>query len=202
MTEQDREQTIELDKLYQQRKSLHKAPHAVQKRVMQEAKARQGRQSWKLNLFNWTTGISLTAATLFLISLVALQWQNLPLLPTSVVQYNWVEMHSLEEEYANVSDASYSSKVKYEQHYAEFLSKQQTFARHHDKIASLKRLDEGWELTTCDEQLVKISAELVQALRELNRIEAELQSGDWVDVAFTKEGRIIGIRQNKNYHQC
>lgn len=202
MTEQDKEQTIELDKLYQQRKSLHKAPHAVLKRVMQEAAARQGNSSWKLNLFNWTSGISLTAATLFLISVVALQWRNLPLLPTSVVQYNLVEIHSLEEEYANVSDTSYSSKVKYEQHYAEFLHKQQTFARHHDKIASLRRLDEGWELTTCDEQLVKISAELVQALSDLNRIEAELQSGDWVDVVFNKEGKIIGISQRGKYHTC
>jgi len=42
----------------------------------------------------------------------------------------------------------------------------------------------------------------VQALSNLNRIEKTLQSGDWVDMVFNKDGKIIGITQRNNYHSC
>lgn len=199
MSDHQHNPEADLSKLYQQRKSAQKAPYSVRRKILLMAQRNRKKHSLKINFFSWASGISVAAAITLLITLIALQRQELQQFPHSTQQIEWVEIHSLNEEYARVSA---DTKIKYEQNYAQYLSQQQTFARHHGKVATLNLLDEGWELTTCDEKLVKISAQLVQALSNLNKIERQLKSGDWVDISFNQDGRIIAITHNEKYQHC
>ncbi|MFT4941204.1 MAG: hypothetical protein ACI88A_004268 [Paraglaciecola sp.] len=199
MTEQNHDENTDLTELYQQRKTAYKAPSSVKRHIIRAAKKKKTVGFSEFNLTNWTKGISLAAATVLLISLVAIRNNDSNWFTPKSVEVSLVEFHSLNDENVPLSQ---SIKVKYARNFDQYLNQQQTLANHHSKNALLRLTDEGWELTTCNDELLKISAELVLTLRNVNRIEEQLKNGDRVDIVFNQDGHIMKILQANTLPHC
>lgn len=188
------EKSADLNELYQQRKQHYRASASDKRRIMDSELLSTPWQKW----FHRVGQIAIAASTLLLISLVAFEQYKLNK-PDSAQEYTLVELHSLEEDAGSLSA---NMRHKYAQHYNAYLEQQQMFARHHKKSAVLSQFDNGWELQTCDQELVKISDELVEALHRMDTIEMSLKPGDLVDITFDKSGIILGIRRSNRAAMC
>lgn len=180
--------------LYQQRKSRHKANSSMKRHTLAQA---ESASNWS-GIFNRFQHVAIAAGTLLLVGLVALQSYELRQAGPEI-EYTSVQIHSLEsdqkQDYAQI-------KVLYDQHRDDYLKQKVILASHHKKAAFLSQFDDGWELKTCDQELVKISSELVQILKEMKLINPQIKRGDSVQIAFNVNGLIVGIEPAKNNLQC
>ncbi len=62
--------------------------------------------------------------------------------------------------------------------------------------------DQGWQLKSCDDEVLQLSNELIEALSNIKQIDAQISSGDTVEIAFDQTGIILGITRSGNYLQC
>ena len=53
---------------------------------------------------------------------------------------------------------------RFAQHYADYLAQREVLVMHHQKHAVLATSNNGWQLKTCDAQIVKVSQDLIDAL--------------------------------------
>ncbi|MFT6328418.1 MAG: hypothetical protein ACJAYN_000338 [Bermanella sp.] len=60
-------------------------------------------------------------------------------------------------------------------------------------MAQLRVNNDGWTLATCQNQLVQISDERLDMLKDMQRVDMDLIVGDSVTILFTMDGRIIQI---------
>jgi hypothetical protein len=60
-------------------------------------------------------------------------------------------------------------------------------------VAQLRVNNDGWTLATCQNQLVQISDERLDMLKDMQRVDMDLIVGDSVTILFTMDGRIIQI---------
>jgi hypothetical protein len=199
MNKSKKEPQAPLDELYQQRKSAYKAPASVKRHILHAAKQKRDSQSLSFNVLHWTKGISLAAATAFLLSLIAMQGKDGFWPRQDKQNLQVVEIHTLADEGESLSE---DIQIKYAKNYQQYLQKQQFSALHHSKKATLNITDSGWEFSTCNSELVKVSKEVILALSQLQRIEENLLQGAHVDIAFNLKGNIIGISQAEAHLRC
>ena len=185
---------LDLSELYNKRKQKHRAPASIKRAVLIE-----NRHSTSfLPSLNRLTGVAIAASLLLLVSLVVVQqrdWQY----GTPTVEYTLVEIHSLDQNPVAVAE---NVRQKNAQHYANYLLQEQILARHHRKSAVLNVASQGWELATCEQELVKISAELVASLQQLDRVGTQFKTGDFVSIDFDKNGLIVGIYPAASLPHC
>lgn len=179
----------QLKALYQQRKSQTKPPHSTRQLLLAKARAEQVKPSY--NLWNWTLGVSLCAALLVLFQYVGLfhqQWQ-----PTyEVIQvHRWHEESQTEELAAVLAE---KARIEHADNYARYLQGQQIVTAHHKRLARLVNTEDGWGLQTCDQELVLLTAQLVEQLLNSRRLEQQLKKGDEVEIAYDADGRILTIK--------
>ncbi|GAA0856662.1 hypothetical protein [Aliiglaciecola litoralis] len=184
----------DVSELYQQRKSRHRATASMKRQTLQQAKTSS----------NWTSLVgkfqlvAIAASTMLLFSLVALQSYEIEHLQPKL-EYTSVFIHSFDD----TTDQDYSQiKTMYQQHTEDFVQRKALLASHHQKSAVLSQFAHGWELKTCDQELVKISKELVDTLTGMDLINSSLKTGDNVQIAFNAKGLIVGIEPAKNVQQC
>ncbi len=193
MTKRDNDE-IDLTSLYQARKKQYKSPAALKRKVLKEAMGAK----YSTRFFSGFQQVAIAAGTLLLISLVAIQYYDFNHSQPQLT-YTLVEVHSIGEQennqYAEISR-------KYDQHYQQFKQKQALLVSHHSKSAVLNQMEGGWELVTCDKELLKVSDELVNTLKEMDLIGDTLQAGDNVNIAFNRYGLIVGIHQSKLNKSC
>ena len=194
MSNKSTNQHADLNQLYHKRKQRLHAPAAQKRQLMEHDLFTTPWQKW----LHRAGQVAIAASTLLLVGLVAMQQYDMNHLPQPR-EYTVVEVHSLEAEKGLLSE---NVRHKYAQHYQAFLKQKQMFAQHHKKSAILQQLDDGWELKTCDEELVKISDELVSALYDMNSIESSLKAGDRVEIAFDITGIILGISRSEQAAMC
>lgn len=199
MTKLNKEHQTQLSELYQQRKCAYKAPSSIKRHILHAADKKKGTNWLNFNLLNWTRGISLAAATAFLVSLIAIQRNDAFWLKKNIVQVQVVEIHTLANESHSISQ---DIQIKYAKNYQQYLQKQEFSAHHHRKKALLNITNSGWELSTCNLEIVKVSSDVLQALSNLERIEKNLVQGDNVDIYFNRDGNIVAISQSKDYPSC
>ncbi|WJG09766.1 hypothetical protein [Aliiglaciecola sp. LCG003] len=189
--EADKHQHIEqqFSDLYQGRKNKIQSPSSVKRRVLQDANKGS---NW-YSMLNRFQHVAIAAGTLLLISLVALQFHQLQN-PIEELSYTTVELHSLDGEKG--ADFGQIRRL-YSQHYNDYLQQKAFLALHHQKSAILQQLDDGWELKTCNQELVKISKQVVETLQKMNLVGMSLKSGDSVQIAFNASGLIVGLHPSK-----
>ena len=186
--------TDDLGQLYQKRKSKVRTSTSEKRLLMSHEVFTPPWKKW----FHRSGQVAIAASTLLLIVLVAFQHYSLNNhLPQQ--QYTLVEIHSLDEKEGPLSE---NVRHKYAQHYQAYLKQKQMFAKHHKKSAIIQQLDDGWELKTCDEEIVRISNELINALYDLNSIETSLRAGDQVEIAFDRTGIILSIDRSNSATMC
>ncbi|MGO4891695.1 hypothetical protein [Flavobacterium sp. W21_SRS_FM6] len=195
MSNSDNYSDDELKRLYQQRKTQNPAPAGVKRHVLAQHQSSINHEK----VWRRLTQVALAASTLLLFGLVfwhQYSWQNLePQLAAE--QYTTIELHSLAPR--KQSDAI---SERYAKHYNNYLTQQQVLAFHHKKQAVLQQMDDGWQLQTCDQQVVKVSQELINALRNIHQIEGTFSTGDKVEMMFDKTGLILGIKPSAKLAHC
>jgi len=184
-----------LNQLYRQRKNQHLAPASIKRALLTKHQSMLNTQQ----IWRRIGHVAVAASTLLLCGLVYWHyyaWQiNEPQI--SAIQYTTIELHSLAP--AKQSD---DLTERYAKHYSDYLSQQNILAMHHTKQAVLRQTEGDWQLQTCDQQLVKISPELIKALRNIHQIDEDLKDGDKVELVFDKTGIILGISHSKTYRHC
>ncbi len=199
MTKHNEDQQIQLNELYQRRKSAYKVPSSIKRRILHAANKKEDSNWLNFNFLNWTRGISLAAATAFLLRLIAIQRHDIFWPKQNNQQVQVVEIHTLADESQSLSE---NIQIKYAKNYQQYLQKQEFSALHHRKKALLNITRAGWELSTCNLEIVKVSRDVLQALSNLERIERSLRQGDHVDIYFNHNGNIIAISEAKDYRRC
>lgn len=194
MTKLHKISDLDLNELYQKRKQKHKAPGSIKRAIV--LNNTQSRLVWPS--FNMLAGVGVTASLMLLISLIVMQQSQLNL-PPSRTELTLVEVHSLDKKSQSLAE---NVQQRHAQHYQNYLKQQQILASHHKKSAVLHLAAEGWELQTCDQELLTISTELVATLQQLNRVDSSLKTGDYVNVDFDRNGLIVGIFQAETLPHC
>ncbi len=192
-----------LSSLYEKDKMSVSSPSAIRRNVMlaanKEALATSGIGN---QLKRWMqTSKSLIAATA-MFALVAVVWLGQYKLERGAFnqsQYTNVQIHSLS---APQELASNDIRLKYDAAYKEFLQQQGTLSAHHQSSAKLRLNDNGWTLATCKNELLQISNELLNILKDVQRIDTDLVIGDSVNILFAMDGRIIQIVKSPEPLRC
>lgn len=184
----------QMSELYQQRKSGYKANSSMKRSVLKNL---DHKGSW-LTTMNRIQHVAIAAGTVLLISLIAVQLHQIRQPVTQIAQATIV-IHSIGSQGATDKD---SLSQRYSQHYQDYLKKKALLASHHQKSAVLSQFDDGWELTTCDQELVKISSELIETLKKMDVVNTSLKTGDSVKVRFNVAGLIVGIEPSPAPLQC
>jgi hypothetical protein len=184
-----------LNRLYQQRKAQNAAPAGIKRQVLAKHQAAMtSQQIWRR-----MTHVAVAASTLLLCGLVFwhhYSWQSVEQ-EIATTNYTTIELHSLAP-----SKQSDAISERYAKHYNNYLSQQQVLAFHHKKQAVLQQTEDGWQLQTCDQQIVKVSQDLIDALRNIHQIEGTFKNGDNVEMRFDKSGLILGIKPSAKLAHC
>ncbi len=192
-----------LASFYEKGKMRGSSPSAIRRNVMLAAnKDALASNSIGMQFKRWVqTSKSLIAATA-MIALVAVVWLGQYKLQQGAFnqnQYTNVQIHSLAEAQELVSN---DIRLKYDAAYKEFLQQQGTLAAHHQSSAKLRLNDNGWTLATCKNELLQISDELLNILKDVQRIDTGLVIGDSVNILFAMDGRIIQIVKSPEPLRC
>ncbi|MDT0583980.1 MULTISPECIES: hypothetical protein [Alteromonadaceae] len=197
----------QLSALYQAHKRGVAPPHQTRRDLLQAAAKAEGQHNSLAQGFGtwvrWSKGLSSVAALGILVIVVWIGQSNsfLQKRPEAYVsaQYKTVNEHMLSSENPLASDVL---RVKYDIAYREYLVGQGRIAVHHQKSATLMVSEQGWELATCENELVKVSDELLSMLAEIERIDLELVSGESVNIMYAMDGRIMSITRAKEPLRC
>jgi hypothetical protein len=181
-----------LQQLYAKRKLEHLAPASVKRHVLTKQQNTQG----TAYIFRRINYVAVAASTLLLMSLLLIQQSDQVV---TEINYQIVQLHTLE---TNTERSSDSIKNRYADHYNGYLAQKKTYAAHHKTKAALSFVDDGWQLKSCDDEVLQLSNELIAALSNIQQIDAQISSGDAVEIAFDQTGIILGITRSGNYLQC
>ena len=192
-----------LSSLYEKDKMREPSPSAIRRNVMLAAnKEALASGSIGSQVKRWLqTSKSLIAATA-MIALVAVVWVGQYKLEQGAFnqnEYTNVQIHSLSEPQKLVSN---NIRLQYDAAYKDFLLQQGTLAAHHQSSAQLRLNDNGWTLATCKNELLQISDELLNILKDVQRIDTDLMIGDSVNILFAMDGRIIQIVKSAQPLRC
>lgn len=184
-----------LHDLYRQRKNQHIAPASIKRAVLTKHQAKLNTQQ----IWRRISHVAVAASTLLLCGLVYWHYYAWQITEPQIsgIQYTTVELHSLAP-----AKQSEDLTERYAKHYNDYLSQQNILAMHHTKQAVLRQTEGDWQLQTCDQQVVKVSQQLIQALRDIHQIDANLKDGDNVELHFDKNGIILSISQSRTYMHC
>jgi hypothetical protein len=196
MTDSNRTEQDPLNQLYENRKRNIHAPGGIKRKMMYEAK-----QASKGNAKHWFNRIQYSAfalATLLLVGVVMVQQKQMLDIGTPM-RYTSVQLHTLPGQTAQ--DYSHISE-KYRSHVQAYEQQQAILIAHHSKQAVLRMSPQGWEMQTCDNEMVAVSSELIARLTLDKLVTPQLKSGDSVNIAFNQAGRIISITPATQPLQC
>ncbi|GAA6186809.1 hypothetical protein [Aliiglaciecola sp. NS0011-25] len=183
-----------ISELYQQRKTKVQTTGSMKRQLMQSTESKSKLYTW----FHHFQRATFATGTILLLGLVA--WQSYELRQSpETLRYTSVEIHNIDDQQSQ--DYSQISQ-RYQQHYQDYLQQKALLASHHQKSAILSQFENGWELRTCDNELVKISKQLIETLQQMNLINGNFKSGDSVEIAFNVSGLIVGIHANKTLLKC
>jgi hypothetical protein len=192
MTKPNEHNEDALKQLYAKRKLRHLAPASVKRNVLAKQQDNQGTAF----IFRRISFVALAASTLLLMSLLLIQQSDQVV---TEINYQTVQLHTLETNTERLSD---SIKNRYADHYNSYLAQKKTYAAHHITKAALRFVDDGWQLKSCDDEVLQLSNQLIAALSNIQQIDAQISSGDAVEIAFDQTGIILGITRSGNYLQC
>jgi hypothetical protein len=195
MTKQKQYTDEELKQLYTQRKAQHTAPLSIKRQLLAK---QQDNQSTTF-IFRRMSYVAVAASTLLLMSLLLLQQTE----PIRVDDgYQIVQIHTLKQP---ASGQSVDIKHRYANHYQDYLAQKELYAAHHKTKARLNFVDDGWQLTSCNNETkatLQISNDLIAALSNIQQVDTHINTGDIVEIAFDQTGIILGITRSGNHLQC
>lgn len=195
MTEQNKHSDKTLEQLYTERKAQYTAPASIKRHLLVKQQASINSRY----IFRRISYVATAACTLLLFGLFSLQQMQNSTPPTF---YSVIHIHSLDTQNTPVTTERQEINARYAKRYKEYLKQQNTFALHHNKQAMLKKMDNGWQLKTCDDEIMFMSNELVAALANIHQLDQKLNSGDIVNIAFDSSGIILTVGLSNKQMLC
>ena len=101
--------------------------------------------------------------------------------------------HGYEDELPDTSQYQQQLTV-YNKAYKDKLA---TLTAFHSKHAMLAKHEGNWLFTDCNNQKITVSPQLMQDLMLHKRADAELMAGNFVELVFDDQGRLIQITQSR-----
>jgi hypothetical protein len=180
--------------LYENDKQGQRSPSSIRRSIMLAAKKEELASSTLISqLKHWANTSKSLIATTSLIALITVVWVGQYKLEQGGFnrsEYTNIQIHSFASPQALASD---NIRLKYDTAYKDFLLQQGALAAHHQSSAQLRVSNDGWTLATCQKELVQISDELLDVLKDIQRVDIDLTVGDSVNILFAMDGRIIQI---------
>jgi hypothetical protein len=190
MTKPNEHTDDSLEQLYANRKLQHSAPASIKRHVL----TKQQDNHSTAYIFKRISYVAVAASTLLLMSLLLIQHSDQV---STELKYQVVQLHTLDTE-----RLSESINNRYADHYKNYLTQQKTYAAHHRTKATLQLMDDGWQLKSCDNEVLQLSKELIAALSNIQQIDTNIGNGDAVEIAFDQTGIILGISRSGNHLRC
>lgn len=192
-----------LQQHYELRKRRHKAPRSIRELVISKARNNQQHVWQRFNLLNWTVGVSALSALLLLYQFVTIYLEPNHVAPT---QYQVIQIHRLHQESSptlnDIDRLQQQMTVLHADNYARYLQTHHILTSHHSQIAKLLDTNGGWELQTCDDQIVQITPQLVNAMWNAQLFDKSIQQGQLVNIQFDQQGRITSIHAAQTPYSC
>lgn len=191
MSNEDRK----LDSLYQKRKRSVKTPESIRKTALEHSKTQQEKHSgWPRfgKQFNFVT------ACIGLLALGLLIQQTLTFDETHVTH----RVVQIEREQLSSQSERNSINQKYQAAKNELAQSQITMSIHHKRTALIAKIGDSWELKTCDDRSFALSASLLSELAANNALTLNVDQGDFVEIAFSETGLILGIEKAPDILAC
>lgn len=192
MTKSDPQSDDALEQHYINRKRQHPAPASIKRYVL----AKQQENQSTGYIFKRIGYVAVAASTLLLMSLLLLQHSNQD---ATQINYQTVQMHTLD---IKPERLSVGINHRNAEHYKNYLAQKKTYAEHHKSKAVLHLVDTGWQLKSCDNEVLQLSNELIAALSKIQQIDSQILSGDAVEIAFDQSGIILGITRSGTPLRC
>ena len=180
----------EFKQAYEQSKQQYPAPGRIKRQVINQAKQPF---SWKVYLpgKEW---MALCGALCCLVVIYAMNTftQQSPVTHSDVLEVA-VAYHGYENELPDTSQYQQQLTV-YNKAYKDKLA---TLTAFHSKHAMLAKHEGNWLFTDCNNQKITVSPQLMQDLMLHKRADAELMAGNFVELVFDDQGRLIQITQSR-----
>ncbi|TPV60630.1 hypothetical protein FJ444_03100 [Aestuariibacter sp. GS-14] len=175
---------------YERSKQQYPAPGRIKRQVLNQAKQPF---SWRIYLpgKEW---MALAGALCCLVVIYAMNSvvRQAPIAVTDGLEVA-VAYHGYENELPEAS--KYQQKLMvYNQKYTDNLATLKAF---HSKHAMLAKHEGNWLFTDCNNQKITVSPQLMQDLMQTKRADAELMAGNFVELVFDDQGRLIQITQSR-----
>lgn len=185
-----------LRSLYQQRKRQTTAPSSIRKVALDHAKySQENSHIWP----KFGKQFSFAGACVALLALGLLVRQTLMFNESPEVVQNLID---IEHQQTIPIPASRDFNQRYQDAKSDLERSQLTMAIHHKSFAMIASVGESWELKMCDRQSVAISSELLAELASNNALALNVEQGDFVEIAFSETGLIIGIEKPSMQLTC
>ena len=186
-----------IDALYQQRKSRVQPPDSIRLATLNAARKseQQENKSWlgfgkQLHLITACLGV-------VMLGLLVKNTLQAPMPPTAMETHIERAEPTPEAMLVTRSRTADLSEAKhaYEQ-------RQLTMAIHHREVAQIANTQGIWELRMCNQQSITLSEEVMQELALQNALYDGIKTGDFVQIAFSQNGKIIGIEKQTTPLAC
>ncbi len=198
----DNDQTPSLDQLYQNRKAKHKLTHEQKKRFIKSG----NQQVWR----SWTRraqfAIALSAIAVF--SHLAL---NQHTTPSHVIELDQSHYHHLAvvDLTSNTQDTNITVQVNRDQEHQRLLAQKQSAVRTLAQFNSAQKMygklvmqQDDWFIESCDKTLlVKVKKSVLAQLKQQNKIDTQIQSGDWLQLDAS-DNQLIALTRTHEPMQC
>jgi hypothetical protein len=209
MSHKDKSLDAELDNLYQAHKQNTQVPRYIKKQVMVAAYKKAsvgGKTPWTTT--SWFAAAASVFVFALLVNMFVIRKDVYDLLdavalvePKQKGHFAVEVVHRLDSE-APMMTAKNRRRKHLEKVYQLYEMRKATLEAYNKQEAQLVAVSNGWSLKTCDDEIVQISPQLVTLFVDWEQIEADIQLGDQVDIAFDSNGRITKISRISEVAQC
>lgn len=206
-----------LENLYQKRKLQHVSPNVVKQEVLNtlSTNAKADTPWWKVNLkpYLQISAVAGSVAIAFIvISIQVVNKQPSPILLESadLANFQSVELHVLAPKTEQLAATQFSRnsstqerKIQYQSAQSVYMERQADLVVHQQAYATIVSSEEGLSLLTCDQNLLKLSQEVVNLLMsgQVNK-GIDFSNGQMVALAFDSNGHIIDIQKQSKKTEC
>lgn len=181
-----------LQQQFQQQKNNVKAPDAIKRNVLAKARRNAGEAQPMFSLVNFQSVAVL--ASLFVFGWV-FWWPTEA--PTSHNEMAMLEYHILETEQpaANARALSYAALSD--------LSTNSTLSANNRKHVRLAiKPDGAWQLTSCEDQEILLSRELVAMLQDYERVPVTVSPDKPMDLLLAQDGKVLQLLESEEPLSC
>lgn len=182
-----------LNKAYQASQKANQAPDNIKKAVLRANSRRNQKPASSRTWYDWATAYAASLAIAVLIGFLGFHhwsqqiWQPAPSLEITTI------MHGYTDGELEPNTLTPSLRNKQALGWQAYQQQQLASSIIHNNVATLVKADNDWVLQDCEQNLIKISPQLISQLLNQHRLPTDVKPGDALQIAFNQQGFIVEI---------